>query len=80
MDATKRLGQRQKSNSSKNLNHEPKHVANYHMGTQLMKLNETIHWILRVKNISKVLKNHARWTTNKWNMHKNVNVKVLSLT
>jgi hypothetical protein len=36
------------------------------MGTQLMKLNEAIHWILWVKIFSKVLKNHARWTTNKW--------------
>jgi hypothetical protein len=55
-------------------------VVNYHMGTQPMKLNEAIHWIFKVKFFLKVLKNHAKWTTNKWNMHKNVDLKVLSWT
>jgi hypothetical protein len=43
MDATKGLGHKQKLISPKNLSHKPKHAANYHMGTQLMKLNEAIH-------------------------------------
>jgi hypothetical protein len=43
MDATKGLGQKQKLTNFKNLSHEPKHVTNCHMGTQQMKLNETIH-------------------------------------
>jgi hypothetical protein len=40
MDATKRFGQSQKPTSPKNLNHKPKDVANGHMGTQMVELNE----------------------------------------
>jgi hypothetical protein len=46
------------------LNHEPKDVTNYHMGTQLAKLNEAIRWISKVKRISKMFENHVKWTTN----------------
>jgi hypothetical protein len=43
MDATKRLDQSQKLISPQNLNHIPKDVANNHMRTQLVKLNEITH-------------------------------------
>jgi hypothetical protein len=41
MDAIKGFGQNPKSTSTKNLSNKPKDVTNNHMGTQLMKLNET---------------------------------------
>ncbi len=40
-------------------------VDNNHMGTQLMKLNETTNSILEVKRISKMFKNHA-WQIASW--------------
>jgi hypothetical protein len=51
MDATKCFGQKQKPTNPKNLNHEPRDVTNPHMGTQLVKLNEAICWISKVKKI-----------------------------
>lgn len=38
-------------------------VAGGHIKTQLLKLNEDISWILMVKRVLKMLKDHAKWTT-----------------
>jgi hypothetical protein len=42
MDATIRFNQSQKHKNPKNLSHRPKDVADGHMGTQLVELNENI--------------------------------------
>lgn len=65
MDATKRFGQKQKPTNSKNLNHGPRDAINPHMGTQLVKLNEAICWISKVKKIFKMFENYVRWTINR---------------
>jgi len=64
MDATKKLGQNQKSTNPKNSSHRFKNEIGSHMGTQLVELNEAIHLILMVKRISKILEDHARITIN----------------
>jgi len=66
-NVTKRLGQNQKLSSPNNLSHRPKDVARDHMRTQLAELNEATPWILRVKRISKMLKDHTKRTMN-WQM------------
>ncbi len=76
MDAIERFGQNQKPTNPKNLNHGPKDVIDCHMGTQLVKLNEAICWISKVKRIFKMFENHARWTINQKVKHvKNVDLK-----
>jgi hypothetical protein len=51
MDATKRFSQNQNPMNLKNLKHGPRDVIDLHMGTQLVKLNEAICWIFKVKRI-----------------------------
>jgi hypothetical protein len=65
MDATKKLGQNQKSINPKNSSHRLKYEVDNHMGTQLVKLNEAIHLILMVKRFLKMLEDHARRTTSR---------------
>jgi hypothetical protein len=65
MDATKKLGQNQKSTNPKNSNHRLKDEVGSHMGTQLVELNETIHFILMVKRTLKMLEDHAKRTPNR---------------
>jgi hypothetical protein len=60
MDATKIFTQSQTPISPKSSRHKPKDAIDDHMGTQLIELNETIYWILRVKKISKMFKDHAK--------------------
>jgi len=54
-----------KSQLTKNLNHEPRDVIDYHMGTQFVKLNEAICWISKVKKIFKMFENRVKWTINR---------------
>ncbi len=65
MDATKKLGQNQKSINPKNSSHRLKYEVDNHMGTQLVELNETIRLILVVKRFLKMLEDHARRTTSR---------------
>jgi hypothetical protein len=60
MNATKRFGQNQKPTRPNNSNHGPKDAAKGHKKTQLVELNEATPWILKVKRISKMFKDHAR--------------------
>jgi len=63
MDAIKGFARNPKSTSTKNPSHRPRDVMNNHMGTQLVKLNETTNKIFKIKWISKILEYHAKWTT-----------------
>jgi hypothetical protein len=65
MDATKKLGQNQKSINLRNSSHRLKYEVDNHMGTQLVELNETIRLILVVKRFLKMLEDHARRTTSR---------------
>ncbi len=48
----------------------PWEVTHGNMGIQLVKLNEVVDIIFKVKNIPKILKNHARRSfTERWDMH-----------
>jgi hypothetical protein len=60
MDATKHFGQNQRPTSPRNLNHGLRGMTDCHMGTQLVKLNEVIRWIFKVKRIAKMFKKHAK--------------------
>jgi len=62
MDATKKLGQNQKSTNPKNSSHRLKDEISSRLGTQLVELNEAIHLILMVKRILKILEEHAKIT------------------
>jgi len=62
MDATKKLGQNQKSTNPKNSIHRLKDEISSRLGTQLVELNEAIHLILMVKRILKILEDHAKIT------------------
>jgi hypothetical protein len=64
MDVTRRLNQNKKLINNNNPNHGPKDVVNGHMGTQLVKLNEAINRILKVKRILKMLENHVKEIVN----------------
>ncbi len=63
MDAIKKLGQNQKSINPKNSSHRLKNEVPIHMETQQVELNESIHLILMVKIILKILGDHAKRST-----------------
>jgi hypothetical protein len=51
-------------------------MTHNNMGTSLVKLNEIVGKILKVKNVSKMFKNHAkRSLCKRWDMHKKVDLK-----
>jgi hypothetical protein len=65
MDVIRRRNQNKKLINTKNLNHGPRDAINGHMGTQLMKLNEVIRRIFKVKRILKMFENHVKYIVNR---------------
>lgn len=59
-NANQRLGQSQKHNGTKDMSNGPWEATHANMGMQLVKLNEAIGKIFKVKNILKMFKNHVK--------------------